>query len=92
MRSWRSVRERGAVRVGGEGGWREDVDLVRWLVGGEGIESIKGKSREAEVEGHLRFVAVVLGEGIDVCVGGLLKGEAAIFECANDLAAGFGGD
>ena len=34
---------------------------------------------------------MVLGKRIDVFIGGLLKGEAAVFKCADDLAAGFGG-
>ena len=32
---------------------------------------------------------MVLRKGIDVCIGGFLKGEAAVFKRADDLAAGF---
>ena len=55
------------------------------VVGGGFREAGRGKE-------DLRFIAMMLREGIDVCVGGLLESEASVFEGADDLTAGFGWD
>ena len=41
---------------------------------------------------YLRFVAVVLGKRVDVCVRSLLEGKTAVFKGSDDLTAGFRGN